>query len=343
MHIQKAIETLVNRHDLSAAEMSHVMNEIMQGHATAAQIAAFLVGLRMKGETIDEIETAVNSLRAFAKAFPCPHLPIIDIVGSGGDKSNTFNISTTSAFVVAAAGGIVAKHGNRAISSQSGSADVLETAGIVIDLAPHQVATLLQEIGIGFLFAPLYHHAMRYASLPRKEIGIRTLFNVLGAMTNPANAKKHLLGVYSQHWLVPLAHVLKRLGSQHALIVHSADGLDEISINASTFIAELKNGKIETYTITPEQFNIARNTLETIQVKNANESYELMINVLENQQGPARDIVILNAGAAIYAGDLCESLQDGIGIATTVIEQGLAREKLEQLKNKSQGFIHGKK
>ena len=246
MDIQNAIQTVINKTDLSQDEMRSVMQNIMTGECTDAQIAGLLVGLRSKGETVDEITAAAHVMRELASRVHINQEDLIDTCGTGGDGSNTFNISTTSAFVVAAAGGHVAKHGNRSVSSKSGSADVLEAAGVKLELIPEQIAQCIEKIGIGFMFAPVHHSAMKHAVAPRRELGVRTLFNVLGPLTNPAGAKRQVMGVFSRDWLVTLATVLQNLGSKQVMIVHSEDGLDEISISAPTCIAELKNGKIKT-------------------------------------------------------------------------------------------------
>jgi anthranilate phosphoribosyltransferase len=263
---------------------------------------------------------------------------LIDTCGTGGDGSSTFNISTTAAFVVAAAGGNVAKHGNRSVSSKSGSADVLEAAGVKFDLAPEQVAQCVEELGIGFMFAPMHHSAMRYAIGPRRELGVRTLFNVLGPLTNPAGAKRQVMGVFSNDWLVTLATVLKNLGSEQVMIVHSNDGMDEISISAPTNIAELKNGEIGTYTIEPEQFNIQRTDISALAVESVDESLQVMYAVLDNQGGPTQDIILLNAGAAIYTAGIEGTLASGIDAARRVIENGSARSKLDELAKLTQSF-----
>ena len=338
MDIKTALTAIVEKRDLTMAEMSSVMRQIMTGEATPAQIGGFLVGLRMKGETVEEIAAAAQVMRELATPVLVNTPNLVDIVGTGGDGMNTFNISTTSALVVAAAGGQVAKHGNRSVSSQSGSADVLEALGVKIDLTPEQVVECLNTIGIGFMFAPQHHNAMKYAIGPRREMGIRTLFNLLGPLTNPANVPNQLMGVFAHQWVRPLAQVLKQLGNQHVLVVHSEDGLDEISIAAPTLVAELSHGVIITYTITPEKFGFQRTPLNMIQVHSVRESVSIIHQVLDNQPGPARDIVSLNAGAAIYAAGLTETLADGITQAQIVLSQGAARHKLAKWVNLTQSF-----
>jgi anthranilate phosphoribosyltransferase len=331
MDMQAAIRAITERRDLSHIEMAEVMRLIMTGQATPAQIGGFLIGMRMKGETVAELSAAAQVMRELAARVDVggPHL--VDIVGTGGDGSSTFNISTASTFVVAAAGGRVAKHGNRAVSSKSGSADLLEAAGVRLDLQPGQVRKCIDEVGVGFMFAPMHHSAMKHAIGPRKEMGVRTLFNLLGPLTNPAGAPHQVLGVFSKDWVEPLAEVLKQLGSRHALVVHSQDGMDEISIAAPTDVAELKDGAIRCYEISPEAFGFTRGDLAAIKVADAQESLAIIRDVLAGKPGPARDIVVLNAGAAIYAADLVDTLAAGIAKAAEVIDSGAAREKLDAL------------
>ena len=307
------------------------MRMIMTGGATDAQIAGFLIALRCKGETVDEIAAAVEIMRELATKVPVSGDYVVDTCGTGGDGANTFNISTACAFVVAAAGGRVAKHGNRSVSSTCGSADVLEAAGINLELSAEQVALCVQEIGVGFLFAPKHHGAMKNTINVRKEMGVRTLFNLLGPLSNPALAPNQLIGVFSKGWVEPLAQVLLKLGSQHVLVVSAEDGLDEISLAAPTHVAELKNGKVSTYTVTPEQFGLERASLTELSVKNAAESLAMIKSALGNHSGPARDIILLNAGAAIYAANIRQSLADGIETARQVIANGAAKAKLEDL------------
>lgn len=337
MNMQAALRTITAGQDLTSEEMASVMNLIMTGQATPAQIGGLLVGLRTKGETIEEIAAAARVMRELATKITVTGFHAVDTCGTGGDGANTFNISTTSAFVVAAAGGIVAKHGNRAVSSQCGSADVLEAAGIKLDLTATQTARCIQEIGIGFLFAPLHHGAMKYTIAPRREMGIRTLFNLLGPLTNPADLPNQVVGVFSEEWIEPLAWVLHRLGRQHVLVVHAEDGLDEISIGAATRVAELQNGTVTRYTVTPEQFGFKRVPVSCLAVKNAQESVDTLHTVLANHIGPARDIVALNAGAAIYAANLASTLEEGVDKALTVLAQGKALEKLTALAAFTQG------
>ncbi|QBQ53214.1 anthranilate phosphoribosyltransferase [Nitrosococcus wardiae] len=331
MDIQTALRTITAGRDLTSEEMASVMNLIMTGQATPAQIGGLLIGLRMKGETVEEIAAAAKVMRKLATKVKVTGAHLVDTCGTGGDGANTFNISTASAFVVAAAGGKVAKHGNRSVSSQCGSADILEAAGVKIEITPAQVTRCIEELGVGFLFAPRHHGAMKYTIAPRREMGIRTLFNLLGPLTNPADLPNQVVGVFSEEWLEPLAWVLQRLGSQHVLIVHAEDGLDEISIGAATQIAELRNGTVKSYKITPEQFGFERVSIECLAVNNAQESLDVLRSALANHPGPARDIVALNAGAAIYAADLTPTLEKGINKALKVLSEGKAQEKLAAL------------
>jgi len=333
--MQEAIKAVTEKHDLSAAEMNATMRLIMTGEATPAQVGGFLIGLRMKGETIDEIAAAAGVMRELASKVDVDKEHLVDTCGTGGDASGSFNISTASAIVVAAAGGKVAKHGNRSISSKSGSADVLETAGVNLELSPQQVATCVNEIGVGFMFAPLHHSAMKHAIGPRREMAVRTIFNVLGPLTNPAGAPNQVLGVFSKNLVEPLAHVLKQLGSEHVLVVHAEDGMDEISIASPTFVAELNNGKVNTYAINPEDFGMKPASLELIRAKDSVHSLEIIKSVFNNTEGPAKDIVCLNAGAAIYVAGLAPSLAEGVKKAQDIIANGSVAEKLEQLITKT--------
>lgn len=331
MQIQATLQKLLNQQDLTADEMRSVMRAMMAGELTDAQIAGFLIALRCKGETVEEIAAAVEVMRELAQRVPVQGEHVIDTCGTGGDGANTFNISTASAFVVAAAGGKVAKHGNRSVSSRCGSADLLEVAGVDLDLSAEQVAESVDAIGVGFLFAAKHHSAVRHTVAARKEMGVRTLFNLIGPLSNPANAGHQLIGVFDKRWVVPVAEVLKKLGSQHVLVVHAEDGLDEISIAAPTDVAELKNGQVTSYQVTPEQFGLARASLADLAVADAEQSLAIIHCVFDNQPGPARDIVALNAGAAIYAADLADSLQAGIDKALAVIASGEAKRKMQAL------------
>lgn len=338
MEMQAAIQSVIANRDLSSSEMRHVMQLIMTGQATQAQIGGFLIGLRCKGETVDEIAAAAEVMRELATHVNVETGHLVDTCGTGGDSSGTFNVSTTSAFVVAAAGGRVAKHGNRSVSSKSGSADVLEAAGVRLDLSPEQVADCVNELGVGFMFAPLHHGAMKHAIGPRREMGVRTIFNILGPLTNPAGAPNQVLGVFDVSLLEPLAQVLSKLGSQHVMIVHGEDGMDEITISAPSQVAELKDSVIRTYSITPDQFGMQTQPLDAIKVDDVDSSLAMMRGVLSDVAGPARDIVALNAGAAIYTCGLSDDLESGVARALEVIASGAALAKLEGLVKMTNDF-----
>jgi anthranilate phosphoribosyltransferase len=331
MDMQSAIRAVTERRDLSGDQMRDVMRLIMTGEATQSQIGGFLVGLRMKGETVEEIAAAAEVMRELATRVPAHVDHLVDTCGTGGDGAGTFNISTTSAFVVAAAGAKVAKHGNRSVSGKTGSADVLEAAGVKLELTPDDVARCIKEVGVGFMFAPKHHGAMKHAIGPRREMGVRTVFNLLGPLTNPASAPHQVIGVFSDQWVEPVARVLGLLGSRHVLVVHSEDGLDEISLGGATHVAELKGGTVQTFTVTPEQFGVTRRPISDLVANDAAESLAIMRRVLDNQPGPARDVVQLNAGAAIYAADLAPTLEAGFKRAGEVLASGEAKRKLEQL------------
>jgi anthranilate phosphoribosyltransferase len=333
MQIQTILQKLLGKQDLSDQEMRAVMHAMMGGKLTDAQIAGFLIALRCKGETVEEIAAAVAVMRELVQRVPVQGPHVIDTCGTGGDGANTFNISTAAAFVVAAAGGKVAKHGNRSVSGRCGSADVLEAAGVNLDLTADQVSQCINDIGVGFLFAAKHHSAVRHTVGPRKEMGVRTLFNLIGPMANPAQAEHQLIGVFDKQWLIPVAEVLKKLGSKHVLVVHAEDGLDEISIAAATDVAELNNGAISSYQLSPEQFGFTRGSLQSLAVTDAQSSLNMINALLDNQAGPARDIVALNAGAAIYAADLSDTLQAGVQKALQVIANGSAKLKLQALLN----------
>ncbi|MFT5577433.1 MAG: anthranilate phosphoribosyltransferase [Paraglaciecola psychrophila] len=331
MTIQQAISELIEGRSLSGEQMVAVMREIMTGACSDAQIAGFLVALRIKGETVDEISSAARVMRELALPVVVSGDHLVDIVGTGGDSSGIFNVSTASTFVAAAAGCQVAKHGNRSVSSNSGAADLLEAAGVRLDLDPVQVARCVEQLGVGFMFAQNHHAAMRFAIGPRKELATRTLFNLLGPITNPAGVKNQLLGVYSHQWLRPIAEVLRDLGSDHVLVVHSKDGLDEISIADETYVAELRGGEIHEYTVTPEQFGLQRAPLAGLKVDGAQQSLELIKQLLAGTDSAAADIVALNAGAAIYVAGVASSLAEGVVIAQDVMASGTAGEKLKEM------------
>jgi anthranilate phosphoribosyltransferase len=335
MNIKEALNRIVSQLDLSTDEMKDVMREIMTGQCTDSQIGAFLMGMRMKSETIDEIVGAAEVMRELAAPVNIPVERLVDTCGTGGDGMNIFNVSTAAAFVVAAAGGKVAKHGNRAVSGKSGSADLLESAGIYLNLSPEQVARCVEAVGVGFMFAPAHHGAMKYAIGPRRELGLRTVFNMLGPMTNPAGVKHQVIGVFSQALCRPMAEVLARLGSQHVLVVHAQDGLDEVSLAAPTFVAELKDGKVTEYRIQPEDFGIKSQSLIGLNVEDSAASLELIKDALgrrktENGQ-KAAEMIVLNAGAALYAADHAGSLSSGMHLAHDALHTGLAWEKLQEL------------
>lgn len=336
MTIQEAIRALTERRDLSAEQMRLVMQAIMTGGCTPAQVGGFLIGLRMKGETVDEVTAAAEIMRSLALRVDVSGPHLIDIVGTGGDVSGTFNVSTASAFVAAAAGAQVAKHGNRSVSSQSGSADLLEAAGININLNPAQIATCIRQLNLGFMFAPLHHSAMKHAIGPRREMAVRTIFNLLGPLTNPAFVTRQLVGVFALEWLQPVAEALQRLGAQQAMVVHADDGMDEISIASATQVAELKDGSIRRYQLCPEDFGLARASRQAISVDSAQASLAMIRAALNNQPGPALDTVLLNAGASIYIAGLVDSHAAGIARAREVIASGAAAEKITQLAQLSQ-------
>jgi anthranilate phosphoribosyltransferase len=331
MNINQAIKSVISKKDLNESEMIDVMNSIMTGQTTDAQIGAFLVGLSMKGETIEEITASAKVMRSLATSVELSSTKyLVDTCGTGGDGLGLFNISTASAFVVAASGGKVAKHGNRSISSKSGSADVLEAAGINLNLSPEVISQCIEKIGVGFMFAPAHHSAMKHAIGPRKELAVRTIFNVLGPLTNPAKAPNQVIGVYDKNLVEPIANVLKSLKSRHVMVVHSADGLDEFSVADKTFVAELYNGEISTYTVHPDDFGLKLGNLNDIKVENADESLSLIYEAFSGQNGTAKDIISFNAGAAIYVSGLVDSLNSGIEKANQILSNGSAKEKLEE-------------
>ena len=329
MNMSEAIARVVVGENLSQDEMTEIMKLIMTGEATASQIGGFLVGLQIKGETVDEISGAASVMRELAIKVEVDTTGLLDTCGTGGSGSNKFNVSTASAFVASAAGARVAKHGNRGASSNSGSADFLEEAGANIVLQPYQVARCIDNIGMGFLFAVSHHSAMKHAVGARRELAVRTIFNLLGPLTNPAGAKRQLLGVFDQKWLTAMAAVLENLGSEHVMVVHSEDGLDEISIAAPTNVSELKNGSVTNYKITPEQFGFERGSLASLKVKNSEESLSLVYSALSGKNDRASDIVAFNAGAAIYISGTAGSLGDGVEMARDAIGSGLALEKMK--------------
>jgi len=339
MEYSKTLSSLIDQHDLPFDDMRELMASIMGGQLTPAQIAAVLIALRTKGETVTEIAAAATVMRELStkvKVNDDGHL--IDTCGTGGDGAQTFNVSTASAFVAAAAGAKVAKHGGRSVSSTCGSADVLEKLGVHVNLNPDQVAQCVDSIGIGFMFAPNHHSAMKHAAPVRRELGVRTMFNLLGPLTNPANAQNQVLGVFHQSLTAKLAKVLSELGSRHVLVVHGADGMDEISISDGTYIAELKNGKVNEYTVHPDLFGLTSAPISMLRVTNANEACEKLLGVLNNETGASRDIVQMNAGAAIYVAGLSNTLEEGVAKADKVIASGAAKTRLDQLIKMSNSF-----
>ena len=343
MDIREALGQIAAKHDLSTAEMSGIMRQIMSGRADNAQIGAFLMGMRLKGETIDEITGAVIVMRELATGVDVAGEHLVDIVGTGGDSANLFNVSTATSFVVAAAGGRVAKHGNRSVSSKSGAADLLEAAGVNLDIRPEQVAQCVDELGIGFMFAPAHHSAMKYAAGPRKELSMRTIFNILGPMTNPAGVKRMLIGVYDRSLCRPMAEVLGRLGAKHAMVVHSDDGLDEISIAAPTFVAEFREGQVREYKLDPSDFDLRAQDLDGLEVEDVEASLALICSALngvsDKRSAKAASMVALNAGAAIYVSGVCDSIRDGVDRAHEVIADGSAWRRLQKLAALTNSFV----
>jgi len=329
---QAALNVLLEKQDLSRDEMLSVMHQIMGGEMTPVQIAGLLVALRAKGETVEEIAAAAEVMRELSIKVPVgtdEHL--VDTCGTGGDGAHTFNISTTAAFVAAAAGVKIAKHGGRSVSSSCGSADVLEALGVNVNLTPDQVAQSIREIGLGFMFAPNHHSAMKFAAPVRRELGVRTLFNLLGPLTNPAGAKNQVMGVFRKDLCSPLAHALKALGARHVMVVHGTDGMDEITRCGATHVAELKNGMVEEYAVDPEEFGMKFVSVDTLVAHSVDEAKAKLLAVLDNEHGAARDIVALNAGAAIYVGGQAQTLEAGVKKALHAISSGAAKAKLAQL------------
>ncbi len=334
MTLTEALESLFLGKDLRGEAMAGLMRQIMAGELSPAQIAGLLVALRCKGETVDEIAGAAAAMREVATPLQLPAAlqpRLVDTCGTGGDAAGLFNVSTASAIAVAAAGGVVAKHGNRSVSSSSGSADVLSEAGVRIDLAPDAVARCVAEIGIGFLFAPTFHPAMKHAIGPRRELGVRTIFNLLGPLTNPAAAPAQVLGVFDACWVTPMAQVLSRLGSRHVLVVHGSDGLDEVSIAEPTQVAEARDGEVRSYTVNPEDFGIERQALAPLRVDDAAGSLTLIRQAFAGEPGPAADMIALNGGAAVYVAGLSESWTEGVTRIRGVLADGSAAAKLAAL------------
>ncbi len=332
-----ALQRLIDHTDFTHEEMLEIMQQIMSGEFTQIQIAGFLSALRVKGETVTEIAAAAQVMRDLSsKVEITDSTHLIDTCGTGGAPNKAFNVSTASAFVAAGAGAKIAKHGGRAASSKSGSADVLEALGVNIGLTAEQVARCVNEAGIGFMFAPNHHAAMKYAAPVRRELGVRTMFNLLGPMTNPAGAKRQVMGVFHRDLVPLLAQTLQKLGSEHVMVVHSADEMDEISFSADTYVAELKHGQVSQYTLNPTQFGMPVHDVNSIHVESAQHSSDIILGLLSGETGPARDIVLLNAGAAIYVSGLASDLPSGIAQAAQSIDSGAALRKLQQLKALSQ-------
>jgi anthranilate phosphoribosyltransferase len=342
MDMKQALNRIASNLDLSREEMKDVMRIVMNGEATDAQIGAFLMGLRLKSETIDEITGATEVMRELATKVEINASPLVDIVGTGGDGANLFNVSSASAFVVAAAGGFVAKHGNRGVSSKSGSADLIEKAGINLDMKPEEVARCVEQIGVGFMFAPAHHGAMKHAIGPRRELGCRTIFNILGPMTNPAGVTRQLIGVFTRELCRPMAEVMQRLGAEHIMVVCSKDGLDEISLATVTHVAELKDGEINEYDLTPEDLGIKSQSLVGLTVDGADESLALIKAAFgrshDETTEKARDMIALNAGAAIYVAGLARTAKEGVDMALDAMGSGLAAGKMSELADFSQCF-----
>ncbi len=331
MNAQDALNRVIEHREILRDEMLALMRSIMQGEVPPVLIAAILIGLRVKKETIGEIAAAAEVMREFATAVPVADAAnLIDTCGTGGDSAHTFNISTASMFVAAAAGAKIAKHGGRSVSSKSGSADVLERLGVNIDLTPEQVARTIQQSGIGFMFAPNHHSAMKHAAPVRKELGVKTLFNILGPLTNPAGARQQVMGVFHRDLVGIQARVLERLGSRRVMVVYGLEGLDEISLSGPTMVGELRDGRINEYTIAPQDFGMKVADASAVRVTSVDESKAMLLRALENEAGPARDIVALNAGASIYVAGLAQTLQDGVGVALDVLASGKARSKVDE-------------
>ena len=331
MDIQSAIRTVIERRDLDGTQMTRVMHDIMTGACTPAQVGGFLVGLRMKGETVEEIAAAADVMRRLATRVEVDTSRLVDTCGTGGDAKSTFNISTASAFVAAGAGVRVAKHGNRSVSGRSGSADVLEAAGVRLDVPPERIARCIDEAGVGFLFAPAHHGAMKHAIGPRREMAVRTLFNVLGPLTNPAGALRQVIGVFDRGLIEPLARVLGALGSEHVMVVHSEDGLDELSLGAPTHVAELRDGSVRCFTLDAGDLGLTPAPVESITVDSPAASLDAIRSVLAGDPGPAADITLLNAAAAIHVSGVASSLEDGIEHARESIGSGRASGALDRL------------
>jgi anthranilate phosphoribosyltransferase len=337
--VKEAIQKLVEGRNLCESEITAALNCIMEGEATPAQIGSFITALRIKGETIEEITGCAKVMREKADRIVLDKDYFIDIVGTGGDCSYTFNISTAAAFVTSAGGVTVAKHGNRSVSSKSGSADVLESLGVNISLEPQKVKECIEKIDLGFMFAQTFHKSMKYAAGPRRELGIRTIFNILGPLTNPASAKGQLLGVFNENLTEPLAHVLSNLGVENAMVVYGMDGMDEISLSAQTKVSELKDGKVNTYYLNPEEFGMRLVNKDELVGGDSKENAKIILSILNGDRGPKRDIVVLNSAAALYVGRAVKDIKSGIKMAEELIDSGRALNKLNELKEFSNSMI----
>lgn len=337
---QQALQRTIEHREIFFDEMLSLMRQIMAGEVSPVMSAAILTGLRVKKETISEITAAATVMREMSTKVEVapPHEHFLDVVGTGGDGANTFNISTTTIFVAAAAGARVAKHGGRGVSSRSGAADVIEALGVNLELTPAQVAECIEATGIGFMYAPAHHSAMKNVAAVRREMGVRTLFNILGPLTNPASAPNTLMGVFHPDLVGIQARVMQRLGANHVLVVHGMDGMDEVSLGGATLVGELKNGQVSEYEIHPEDFDIPMASSRNLRVEDAIESRAMLLSVLDNQSGPPRDIVVFNAGVALYAANLADSIGDGIARAREVIASGAARARLDQFVRFTQQF-----
>ena len=336
---KQALERVIEHREIFRDEMTALMRQIMTGEVSAPLIAAILIGLRVKKETVGEIAAAAMVMRELSMKVPVDNTAtLVDTCGTGGDGAHTFNISTASMFVAAAAGARVAKHGGRASSSQSGSADVLEALGVTLNLTPPQVAQCIEQVGVGFMFAPNHHSAMKHAAPVRRELGVRTMFNILGPLTNPAGAANQVMGVFHADLVGILARVLKELGSRNVMVVHGRDGLDELSISGDTFVGELRDGEVREYTVHPSDFGLAVHALDTLRVADVQASRDMLLAALDGSHPPARDVVLLNAGASLYVSGVADSLRDGVDRAREAIESGAARQRLDQLVELSRSF-----
>jgi anthranilate phosphoribosyltransferase len=338
---KQALERVIEHREIFRDEMTALMRQIMTGEVSPTLIAAILIGLRVKKETVGEIAAAAMVMRELSMKVPVDNTQtLVDTCGTGGDGAHTFNISTASMFVAAAAGARVAKHGGRASSSQSGSADVLEALGVNLNLTPAQVSTCIEQVGVGFMFAPNHHSAMKHAAPVRRELGVRTMFNILGPLTNPAGAANQVMGVFHADLVGILARVLKELGSRNVMVVHGRDGLDELSISGDTFVGELRDGEVKEYTVHPSDFGLAVHALDTLRVADVQASRDMLLAALDGTLPPARDIVLLNAGASLYVSGVADSLRDGVDRAREAVESGAARQRLDKLVELTRSFAN---